>query len=138
MRELKIIMLQAKIGIDPKAKWDDVEPDLRARLLDYFSFDRRLLGQSAYLSEAIAVMQATTSVVWVDVDRFGGVTENDVRDATALAAAMANLGLAARVDARGAGINPDWKPGSGEPRFLEQQLVFLVPEVPGLLALNPA
>ena len=138
VRELKIIMLQAKIGIDPKAKWDDVEPDLRARLLDYFSFDRRLLGQSAYLSEAIAVMQATTSVVWVDVDRFGGVTENDVRDATALAAAMANLGLAARVDARGAGINPDWKPGSGEPRFLEQQLVFLVPEVPGLLALNPA
>jgi hypothetical protein len=138
VRELKVIMLQAKIGIDPKVKWDDVEFDLRARLLDYFSFDRRLLGQSAYLSEAIAVMQATTGVVWVDVDRFGGVTENDVRDAKALAAAMDNLGLAARVDARGAVTNPNWKPSSGEPRFLEQQLVFLVPEVPGLLVLNPA
>jgi hypothetical protein len=138
VRELKVIMLQAKIGIDPKVRWDDVEPDLRARLLDYFSFDRRLLGQSAYLSEAIAVMQATIGVVWVDVDRFGGVTENDVRDATALAAAIANLGLATRVDARGAGINPNWKPGSGASRFLEQQLVFLVPQVPGLLALNPA
>ena len=138
LRELKVLVLQAKVGIKVDASWDVVEPDLRARLLDYFGFERRLLGQAAYLSEAIAVIQRTRGVAWVDVDAFGAVTEDDVRDAHSLAAALANLRVSARVDARSARLNPNWKPASGQPRFLEQQLLFLVPEVPGLLVLNPA
>ncbi len=136
VRELKILVLQAKVGVQSGVSWDVVELDLRARLQDYFSFESRLLGQAAYLSEAIAIMQRTPRVAWVNVDIFGAVTEYDVRDAKSLAAAIGSLGLSPRVDARSAGLNPNWSPGSVKPRFLEQQLVFLVPEVSGLVALN--
>lgn len=145
IRELKVLMLQAKVTIEADASWDFVEPVLRRRLLDAFGLEQRRLGQSAYLSEVIAVMQRTAGVAWVDVDLFGGVTENDVRDKSTLAAAVASgkLKLERMVVARPASANPAWKPGAvalskpAVPRFLPAQLAVLLPGVPGLLALNP-
>jgi baseplate J-like protein len=138
VRELKALMLQAKVGINPDASWDVVEPEVRSHLLNYFGFEHRRPGQASYLSEAIAVIQGTRGVVWVDVDRFGGVTENEVRDAGLLAEAIKQLRSSVCVDARHAGLNPNWKAGSSEPRFLAAQLLCVLPDVPGLLTLNLA
>jgi hypothetical protein len=142
VRELKVLVLQAKVAIEPDASWDFVEPVLRRRLLDTFGIERRRLAQSAYLSEAVAVIQGTAGVAWVDVDTFGGITENEVRSEAALALAVAGLTPAREVVAARASANRDWKPssetsGAKLPRFFPAQLAVLLPEVTGLLALNP-
>jgi hypothetical protein len=81
-------------------------------------------------------MQHSPGVDWVDVDRFGGLTEAQIADAAALAEAMKGLTAEAIVYAEGAGVNPKWTPGSKQPRFVPSQLAFLPPNVPGLLVLN--
>jgi hypothetical protein len=75
LRELKLLVLSARIRIHPDYVWEKVEPRIRAALLDTFSFERRELGQDALLSEAISAMQHVTGVEYVDVDTFGGVSE---------------------------------------------------------------
>jgi predicted phage baseplate assembly protein len=132
VREMKALMMQAKVTIDPDAEWDLVEGQIRARLLDYFSFDRRELGQPAYLSEAVAAMQKIPGVAWVDVERFGSVSEAATRDEKALEKAVASLGLDIRAPARRAA--PDAKTN----RILPAELVFALPGVRGLIALNAA
>ncbi|MDP2782651.1 putative baseplate assembly protein [Devosia sp.] len=75
LRELKLLVLSARVRIHPDYLWEKAEPKIRAALLDTFSFERRELGQDALLSEAISVMQSITGVEYVDVDTFGGVSE---------------------------------------------------------------
>jgi hypothetical protein len=139
VRDLTVLVLQAKVAIDPDADWDAVEPTLRARLNDAFSFERRRLGQSCYLSEAIRVMQLTPGVAWVDVDKFGGITEAEIRSAKALDEARNRLALSAIVPATGAQRNPKWRSGPADaalPRFVPSQLVCMLPTVAGLVVLN--
>ena len=52
LRELKLLVLSARVRIHPDYLWEKVEPRIRAALLDTFSFERRELGQDALLSEA--------------------------------------------------------------------------------------
>jgi len=136
VRALKVLLIEARVAAMPDADWEIVEPELRQRVRDAFAFDRRRLGQSAYLSEAVMVMQNAPGVDWVDVDRFGGLTEAQIADAAALAEAIKGLTAEAIVYAEGAGLNPKWTPGSKQPRFVPSQLAFLPPNVPGLLVLN--
>jgi hypothetical protein len=75
LRELKLLVLSARVRIHPDYLWEKVEPKIRATLLDAFSFERRELGQDALLSEAISAMQSVIGVEYVDVDTFGGVSE---------------------------------------------------------------
>jgi hypothetical protein len=75
-RDLTLLVISAKVKIDPDTLWEKVEAAVRAALLDAFGFPRRELGQDAYASEAIAVMQAVPGVVYVDLDLFAGVPEN--------------------------------------------------------------
>ncbi len=75
LRELKLLVLSARVRIHPDYLWEKVEPKIRTALLDTFSFERRELGQDALLSEAISAMQRVTGVEYVDVDTFGGVAE---------------------------------------------------------------
>jgi hypothetical protein len=144
VRELKALLIQAKVGIDPDADWSLVEPALRLRVLDHFSFERRQLGQPAYLSEVIAVMQGTRGVAWVDVDAFAGVTEVEVRGAEALRQALNRPREKVRVAALRGRANPDWASNRSsqdaaptQQRFLPAQLAYLIPQVRDLLVLNP-
>lgn len=144
VRELKALLIQAKVGIDPDADWSLVEPALRLRVLDHFSFERRQLGQPAYLSEVIAVMQGTRGVAWVDVDAFAGVTEVEVRGAEALRQALNRPREKVRVAALRGRANPDWASKRSsqdaaptQQRFLPAQLAYLISEVRDLLVLNP-
>lgn len=75
LRELLLLVMSAKVYLQADYVWEPVVAKVRSRLLDAFSFDRRELGQDALLSEAIAVMQATPGVAYVDVDIFGAIPE---------------------------------------------------------------
>lgn len=78
VRELMLLVLAARVKILPEYRWEVVQAQLTATLLDIFSFERRELGQDALLSEAIRAMQAVEGVVYVDVDRFRGIPEKTV------------------------------------------------------------
>jgi hypothetical protein len=136
VRELKVVVIQARVAIDPDLLWADVEPAIRLQLLTTFGPEVRRLGQPAYLSEAVAAIQATPGVSWTDVDRFGGLTETEVRDAARFAAAVTALDDAADVPAHLARVSPDWTAGSGAPRFLGAELVCMLTDIPDLIALN--
>ena len=75
IRELLLLVLSARVRVHPDYQWEKVEPKIRAALLDAFSFDRRELGDDAFLSVAISVMQRVAGVEWVDVDAFDGIPE---------------------------------------------------------------
>lgn len=73
VRELVLLVLAVNIKVAPAYTWRLVEPAVRAALLDRLGFDRRELGQPAYLSEAIAAAQSVAGVDYVDIDVFAGV-----------------------------------------------------------------
>ena len=73
VRDRILLVMSARVKVMADYLWDKIEPNVRAALLDKFSFDNRDLGQPAFLSEAIAAMQAVEGVEYVDVDSFGGV-----------------------------------------------------------------
>lgn len=78
VRELMFLVISAGIRILPGYLWEPVVTNVRVRLLDTFSFDRRELGQDALLSEAVSAIQAARGVSYVDVNIFGGVPEKTV------------------------------------------------------------
>lgn len=75
VRELLLIVIEAGIAILPDYRWEFVADEVRGRLLDQFSFERRELGQDVLLSEVISVMQSVAGVAYVDVNAFGGIPE---------------------------------------------------------------
>lgn len=75
-RRLKLIVVSANVRVHPDYLWEKVEPQVRASLLDKFSFASRELGQDVLLSEIISVVQSIEGVVYADVDMFGAVNED--------------------------------------------------------------
>lgn len=73
VRDRILLVMSAGVRVKADYLWEKVEPKVRAAVLDVFGFDKRDLGQDAFLSEAIAAMQAVEGVEYVDVDSFGGV-----------------------------------------------------------------
>ncbi|HEV7486133.1 MAG TPA: putative baseplate assembly protein [Thermoanaerobaculia bacterium] len=76
LRKVNLLVISAKVKLDPDYLWTAVEPKIRAALLDTFGFARRELGQDALDSEAISVIQAQAGVVYVDLDVFDSVSED--------------------------------------------------------------
>jgi hypothetical protein len=62
----------AKIRLVSGYLWLSVEAAIREALFDSFGFNKRLLGQPAYLSEIIALIQGVPGVDYVCVDAFYG------------------------------------------------------------------
>ncbi len=135
LRELKLLVLSARVRIDRDYLWEKLEPKLRAALLDAFSFQRRELGQDALLSEVFSVMQKVAGVEYVDVDAFGAVTEKnenrkprspaEIADAVD---AIVETGPLVRV-----GVNPAVGAKDG---VRPAELAYLSPLVPASLILN--
>jgi len=124
------------VQIDPDYEWEVVEAEMRSAVLDCFSFDNRELGQSAFLSEAIAVMQAIPGVIYVDVQNFGSISQD--ADATTLASLPKLIGRAPHVQAQLARLNPDAGAGVIDPcqRILPAEVVYMTPAIPATLILN--
>jgi predicted phage baseplate assembly protein len=75
VRELALLVISARIRVEPDRLWELVEPKVRAALLDAFAFERRELGQDALLSEVVSTIQAVPGVDYVDVEAFAKVAE---------------------------------------------------------------
>ena len=80
IRELMLIIIEARLRILPDYQWEPVVTQVRTALLDFFSFERRELGQDVLLSEMLSVMQGVRGVAYVDVDAFGGIPEKAVKE----------------------------------------------------------
>jgi predicted phage baseplate assembly protein len=74
-RSLLVLVLQASVALSAGSHWEDVEPAIRATLLDRFGFDRRGLAQEIYLSEIIAAIQNVEGVSYVNVTAFDSVSD---------------------------------------------------------------
>ena len=137
LRKVKLLVIAAGVQILPDFAWESVVPQIRAALLDKFSFDSRALGQSAFLSEAIAIMQAIPGVSYADVQTFDAVAE----DVTAgqLAGLASTLTRNNHVQAQLARLNLSFDPSTdADPcrRVLPAELVFLTPDIADTLILN--
>jgi hypothetical protein len=142
LRELKMLVISAKIRILPDYLWDKVVESMRVKLLDTFSFDRRELGQDVLLSEVICAIQAVAGVAYVDVDLLAGIDEKRLDDSTKTRRLQTPAEIAAQVqEAIGNSGHP-------EPRLRVNladasggvirpaQLAFLSPAVQDTLILN--
>ncbi|KUO08454.1 putative baseplate assembly protein [Streptomyces sp. DSM 15324] len=144
VRELVLLVMSAGLRIAPDHSYDLVEPQVRRALLERLGFDHRELGQSAYLSEAIAAAQAVPGVEYVDVDVFAGVpgsmTPAGLRD---LAATLttANATVPARPAAHTVEYHDVRAPEGGDPASYRESLTSVAAQagitVAELLRLNP-
>jgi len=134
VRERLALTLSARVGLAPDYAWADMEPRIRAALLDRFGFERRALAQDAYLSEVVGCIQSIAGVAWVDVDAFDSV------DAAALETTLEQADetqapalpqLRQRIPALPARQGDDG-------RALPAQLACFVPAVPDTLLLQEA
>jgi hypothetical protein len=132
MRRLKLLVISARVRILADYQWESVEPKVRAALLATYAFDRRDLGRTAFLTEAIGIMQAVEGVSYVDVQKFDGVPENIT--AKQLAGLASTLSLNNFVQAELARVDP----GATDPakRILPAELAILTPDIPDTLILT--
>ena len=132
VRRLKLLVVSARVKILTDYQWESVEPKVRNALLGAYGFDQRLLGQSAFLSEAIGVIQAVEGVSYVDVQKFDGVPEEVT--AAQLAGLASTLSLNNFVEADLARI--DASATAPSKRILPAELVILTPDIPDTLILT--
>jgi predicted phage baseplate assembly protein len=128
VRVARFLVLQAGVKVHPDYPWETVAPRLRAALADAFHFDRRELGQPAFLSEVLDVLQRVPGVEFVDVDVFGSITEAQLTP-SAMTAAIAALTRAEVVTARLAHLG-----GNG---IDAGEIAYVRADVPATVALNP-
>jgi hypothetical protein len=132
LRRLKVLAITAGVKIQPAYTWESVAANLRSALLDLYSFDRRELGQSAFLSEAVSTMQAIAGVRYVDMQKFDSVSESVT--AAQLASLATTLGLNSFVEAELAHVEPtEIDPTK---RIKPAELVILTPDIPDTLILT--
>jgi hypothetical protein len=135
VRELKLLVISAKVCLLPDYLWEKVEPQIRSALLDAFGFDRRELGQRAFLSEAVSAMQKVDGVDYVDMVVFDSVSEN-VNPAT-FSKDLAGLDRKSFIEAQPAKLNDDTENTDPTKLILPAQLAYLSPNVKDTLILNP-
>ncbi|MFI5101930.1 MAG: putative baseplate assembly protein [Terriglobales bacterium] len=132
LRRLKVLVITAGVKIQPAYTWESVAANLRSTLLDLYSFDRRELGQSAFLSEAVSTMQAVAGVQYVDMQKFDSVSESVT--AAQLASLATTLTLNSFVEAELAHVEPtELDPAK---RIKPAELVILTPDIPDTLILT--
>ncbi len=132
VRELMLLVIAANITIHPDYQWEIVAQKIRAVMLDTFSFARRELGQSVYLSEVISTMQNIAGVESVDVDLLQGISEEDVKDAAKLKTKLSEITATTtplqQIPVRLAALD--------QSAIKPAQIAFLSPQIPDTLILN--
>jgi hypothetical protein len=146
--EVLFLVISVHVRLLPDYELEAVEPQIRAVLLDTFSFERRELGQPVFESEVLSIIQAVAGVDYVDLETLGAAEQSKVitaldlfqqpssspEKADAEAEFLKNLGLTGHADVivKSARQNPNPPP----PQFLPAQLVFLTPDVPDTLIIT--
>lgn len=132
VRKLKVLVISARVRLQPDYQWESVEPIIRAALLDKFSFARRELGQHALASEALSAIQARPEVAYVDLDTFDSISEDT--SAEDLGKIGATLKLRTRIVVNKARV--DAKVTDLSKRILPAELAYLSPSVAETLILT--
>ncbi len=149
LREAVFLVLSARVAVLADHLFTDVEPRVRAALLDAFSFGRRALGQHVLLSEVVSAIQRVEGVDYVDVDLLDGISETEARTPETLAAKLDALAASsgATAPANGADAQPKRHlvieparidPAMTDPalRIRPAQLAYLNPDLPDTLILT--
>ncbi|HMG50139.1 MAG TPA: putative baseplate assembly protein, partial [Inquilinus sp.] len=139
VRTVRLLVIGAKVALLPDYAFEFVEPKIRATLLMHFGFDQRDLGQAAFLSEAIAVIQGIEGVARVELQHFDSIPEDIGADQIVKLADT--LTLRPHVSARHAMLNPKFEPTAADDpcaRVLPAELVYLTPAIPDTLILTEA
>jgi Baseplate J-like protein len=163
--EVLFVVISAHVRLLPNYELEAVEPQIRAALLDTFSFERRELGQPVFESEVLSVIQAIAGVDYVDLEILGAVDQDivvkaldqfqqqtsvpeeagEVEEPGESAAEeqaeefLELLGLTGHADVivEPAQQNPNPPPPPKAPKpFLPAQLVFLTPDIPDTLIIT--
>jgi hypothetical protein len=131
LRQLKVLVISAGVKIQSDYTWESVAANLRTALLCLYSFDNRDLGQTAFLSETVSVMQAVAGVQYVNMQIFDSVSESVT--AAQLASLASSLQLNSFVQANLAHVCPAATTTGG---IAPAQLVILTPDIPDTLILT--
>src|SRR5262249_132156 len=75
VRELIFMVISARVRLLPDYLWEPVVTNIRAKLLDIFSFERRELAQDVVFSEVISAIQSVNGVAYVGIDLLRGIPE---------------------------------------------------------------
>src|SRR5581483_4586817 len=128
LRKVRLLVISAGVQLQPAYDWDSVEPRIRASVLALFSFDARDLGQPAFLSEAIAAIQAVEGVLYVNVTTFDSVSDDITVDQLAKLASTLKLRQAVRAHLARLDPNADL---AGDPcrRIRAAELAYLTPNI---------
>ena len=134
LRRLKLLVIAAGVKVKADYAWELVAAAARSALLDRYSFDRRELGQSAFLSEAVSAIQAVPGVEYVDMRTFDAVAESITAAPEQLATLATTLALNSAVPAELAHVDP----ATTDParRIAPAELVILTPDIPDTLILT--
>jgi predicted phage baseplate assembly protein len=120
-RALKMLVIGGGVRIDPRYQWEPVARAVRAALLSEFGFDHRVLGQSAFQSEAIRTMQGVAGVDYVELDVFDAIAVQPPTQLQLLVQAAAQLRLQTHVAAQ-----PARRTAAG---IVPAELVMLPPDL---------
>ncbi len=117
VRDRSALVISANVKIDSDYDWETLEPKIRAAVLQRFSFASVNLGDTLYLADAVATIQAVRGVLYVDIDVFDTISE--AKATTSFTERQATtLGLNDRIDAGAT------------------SLIYLTPDVPDTLVLQ--
>ncbi len=126
VRAAKFLVLEAGVHVNPDYPWETVAPKLRAALVGAFRFDRRQLGRNAFLSEVLDVLQRVEGVEYVDANKFGALSEDQLT-ASGIGIAIGKLVRAEVVPASLARV--------GDEGILPAEIAYFTPDVPATIAL---
>jgi len=76
-RESSLLIVRAKVRIDPRYLWEKVEPVIRQSLLAQFHYDRAELGGDLLQCDCISTIQKVKGVEYVDLDWFDAVRQEE-------------------------------------------------------------
>ena len=141
LAEVMFIVISAKVRLLPDYALESVEPKIRAALLDFFSFERRELGQPVFQSEVFSVFQSVPGMDYVELKIMDAVDQDRViaaldKSQTAQPPGISSLGLGnpSFVDVKLAHVDPNAT--DPKKRILPAQLAFLTPDLPDTLILT--
>jgi hypothetical protein len=154
LAEVLFLVISVRVRVLPDYQFESVAQNIRTRLLDALSFDRRQLGQPAFQSEVLSAIQGTTGVDYVDLQVMGAPGQETVlqaydaveneEDATKQAQIFLQtlrlidengIPVAKDIPATLARINPS-DPDKPQRTISPAQLVFLTPDIPDTLIIT--
>ena len=134
VRELLALVISANVKVLLDYRWEELEPRIRATLLDRFGYENCELAQDVRASEVIATIQGVRGVQYVDLDLLRGIDETELIAQLELLDRNSSTTLpnvvtdATRIEVKGARFEAG--------KIRQAQLAYLQPTVPDTLILN--